>query len=190
DTYYIDAAGDRVTETLTGGVDLVHASATHTLGGYVDNLTLEGIANLNGTGNALNNVMTGNAGNNQLRGVVGNDTLDGGAGRDVLTGGAGADVFKFSAATAYIGAPDTVADFSTRLGDSIDISDLLTGYDPLSATLGEFVDFRTVGRTTQLWVDADGSGTGAEFVQIATLNKVTNLTDEDAAVASHFLKIG
>ena len=35
---------------------------------------------INGTGNALNNVITGNYGNNVLDGGLGNDTLNGGYG--------------------------------------------------------------------------------------------------------------
>jgi serralysin len=50
----------------------------------VDNLTLTGAADLNGTGNALANTILGNSGKN---------VLDGGAGADVLRGGAGNDVF-------------------------------------------------------------------------------------------------
>ncbi|MEO7861006.1 MAG: furin, partial [Nitrospirales bacterium] len=47
---------------------------TYTLGSNVENLTLTGTANLNGTGNTLNNVLTGNSGANVLTGGAGNDT--------------------------------------------------------------------------------------------------------------------
>ncbi len=40
----------------------------------MENALLTGTANLNLTGNALNNVLTGNAGNNTLSGGAGNDT--------------------------------------------------------------------------------------------------------------------
>jgi Ca2+-binding RTX toxin-like protein len=56
----------------------------------VENLTLSsGAGNINGAGNALDNVITGNEGNN------------------VLTGGAGADTFVF----APNFGKDTIADF-------------------------------------------------------------------------------
>src|SRR5262249_49839390 len=56
-----------------------------------ENLTLLGTAAIDGTGNALDNVIQGNSGNNVLRGLDGNDTLTGGGGDDTLDGGAGAD---------------------------------------------------------------------------------------------------
>src|SRR5262249_48879904 len=57
----------------------------------LENLTLTGAANLNGTGNDLANVIIGNDGNNTLSGLGGNDTLAGGLGNDTLNGGLGND---------------------------------------------------------------------------------------------------
>ena len=84
DTYIVDDAGDTVTEALNEGTDLVQSSLSYTLGANVDNLTLTGSANINGTGNGDANVITGNSGNN---------TLDGGAGADTMTGGLGNDSY-------------------------------------------------------------------------------------------------
>ncbi|MGB8920079.1 MAG: calcium-binding protein, partial [Pseudomonas sp.] len=72
------------TSTLLTEIDTVNATLDWTLGANLENLVLRGSDNLNGTGNALNNVITGNAGNN---------ILDGGAGIDTLTGGAGDDTY-------------------------------------------------------------------------------------------------
>jgi Ca2+-binding RTX toxin-like protein len=95
DTYYVDNAGDVVTELAGGGVDTMHSSvsqSTLNAGGKlnVENLTLVGTA-VTGTGNALNNTITGNNGVNQLTGLGGNDTVRGLAGIDVLYGGTGND---------------------------------------------------------------------------------------------------
>jgi len=98
DSYKDDTLRDWVVETnpdtLTGGIDLVISSISHTLGNHVENLTLNtsqavADANINGTGNSLTNRITGNAGNNQLDGGGGADTLLGGAGNDILNGGSG-----------------------------------------------------------------------------------------------------
>ncbi|WP_341930082.1 calcium-binding protein, partial [Methyloversatilis discipulorum] len=130
DTYVVDDAGDVVIETAVkgSGVDLVRASVDYTLTANVENLTLEGGA-LEGTGNALANVITGNSGNNVLSGGLGDDVLLGGAGNDALlggagndwlsggdglntlTGGTGEDVFYFDAAPVP-GTLQTIADFS------------------------------------------------------------------------------
>ena len=55
DTYLVDDAGDTVTENLNSGIDLVKSSVSYTLGDNVENLTLTGTANINGTGNIANN---------------------------------------------------------------------------------------------------------------------------------------
>ena len=103
DTYVIDQAGDIVTELVNAGIDTIQSSITYSLldtdaagtnGGNVENLTLTGIANINGIGNAFNNIISGNAGNNILDSLAGNDSLDGGDGDDTLNGGLGNDTLK------------------------------------------------------------------------------------------------
>lgn len=91
DTYIIDAVGDVAIELEGGGTDTLNTIFTTTLSSVFENLILSGTANLNGTGNALDNVLTGNAGDNLLAGSTGNDTLIGGAGNDILDGGAHTD---------------------------------------------------------------------------------------------------
>ncbi len=57
DTYTVDNAGDLVTEALNEGIDKVFSSINYTLTDNVENLELTGIADLSGTGNALNNIL-------------------------------------------------------------------------------------------------------------------------------------
>ena len=74
DIYTVDSAGDVVIEALNAGIDLVQSTAaTFTLGANVENLTLTDLADINGNGNALANVLTGNSGVNILTGGAGND---------------------------------------------------------------------------------------------------------------------
>jgi len=91
DIYVVDDAGDTVAEQANGGYDIVRSSVTHTLSAEVERLELTGSAAIDGTGNALDNVLMGNGGDNQLDGGDGNDTLFGDSGSDTLIGGAGDD---------------------------------------------------------------------------------------------------
>ncbi|MCC5638376.1 S8 family serine peptidase [Nostoc sp. CHAB 5844] len=59
------------TVTIT---DTLQSSSTITLPTGVENLTLIGTGNINGTGNSGNNILQGNRGNNTLNGSTGNDT--------------------------------------------------------------------------------------------------------------------
>jgi Ca2+-binding RTX toxin-like protein len=116
DTYYVDSAGDVVTEQSLQGTDTVHSTISYTLTANVENGTLDGTDSINLTGNSLANLLIGNSGDNFLYGLGGNDTLNGGAGNDTLrggvgidtlTGGSGSDIFQFE----RNGGNDKVTDF-------------------------------------------------------------------------------
>ncbi len=89
DTYVVDSTSDVVTEAANEGTDLVQSSVTYTLSANVENLTLTATTAINGTGNALDNVLTGGSGVNVLTGGAGNDTYVVGTGDSTIevTGG-------------------------------------------------------------------------------------------------------
>ena len=83
DVYGVDSAEDAVVELVDGGIDTVEASISWVLGDELEHLTLTGMADISGTGNAADNRITGNDGRNRLVGGGGNDILAGGRGDDI-----------------------------------------------------------------------------------------------------------
>ena len=111
DVYVVDTTTDTIIEKANEGTDTVKSSVTYTLGDNLENLTLTGVAAINGTGNANNNTLTGNSGNN---------TLNGGLGADTLTGGTGSDTFVFQFGQSPVLGADRITDFAIGT-DKIDL---------------------------------------------------------------------
>ncbi|MCL4677702.1 MAG: type I secretion C-terminal target domain-containing protein [Alphaproteobacteria bacterium] len=176
-------AGDGDDQVHGGsGVDTIEGNVGNdTLRGYNGSDTIDG-----GDGNDLiyggsqDDILIGGAGNDQLFGDNDNDILIGGLGADELTGGNGSDIFRFVEGEAF-DAVDTIKDFNTTY-DSIDVADLLEGFDPLTDAITDFVQITTSGSDSLVAVDADGGGDN--FIQIAVILNKTGLTDEAALVAS------
>ena len=168
DTYFVDNTGDTAAESFNdalGGVDIVFSTVNHgPLGFGIENLTLQGAGNINGTGNGNANIILGNTGNNSLSGAGGNDTITGGNGNDVLTGGAGADVltgsagndrFDFNAVTesGALVAGANVPAFAVR--------DLINGFAGAGAAGGDLIDLETI--------DAVPGGADTDFVFLGVI---------------------
>jgi Ca2+-binding RTX toxin-like protein len=169
DTYVVDNAADVVTENAGEGTDVVQSSISYTLTANVENLTLTGSANINGTGNELNNVIIGNAGNNVLSGLAGNDTLTGSGGNDTLDGGVGADTMTGNAGNdVYVvdDAGDIVTENANEGTDTVQSS--------ISYTLTGNVENLTLTGT------ADLNGTGNTLNNALTGNSGNNILDGGA----------
>ena len=102
DTYVIAVSGATIVESAGEGVDTVQAAVNFVLGSNVENLTLSGTANINGTGNSLANIITGNSGNNVLDAAGGADRIYGGDGNDTLIGALGATLIGGTGDDLYI----------------------------------------------------------------------------------------
>ncbi|WP_271254232.1 esterase-like activity of phytase family protein [Pseudanabaena sp. Chao 1811] len=178
DTYIVDNLGDSITEALNQGTDSVKSSVSWTLGENLENLTLTGSANINGTGNSANNVITGNDGNNILSGGFGNDSLTGGLGADILVGGFGND-------TLFLGLNDGATDRVVyNLGDDSDVVNQFTrgiGGDLLQFNGIAAIDVRTVNGNTQFRL-GDGIAGNNNFGSgslLLTLNGVNGFTSSN-----------
>ena len=156
DTYVVDNAGDVVTENASEGTDLVQSSISYTLGADVENLTLTGSSAINGTGNALDNILIGNGLDN---------ILSGGGGADTLTGGAGNDTFIYTDISDSLpGSPDTITDFTSNAGEGSDDQIDLSAIDADTGTAGNQA-FTWNGSFTaaanSLWLAATANSDGS-----------------------------
>jgi Ca2+-binding RTX toxin-like protein len=197
DLYIVDNLGDVIVELPGEGIDTVRSTITFTLGANLENLTLLGTDNINGTGNALDNLIIGNSGNNILNGGLGNDSLQGrvgndrlrggdgddiltgGPGNDTLTGGTGNDIFRFNnpsegidRITDFVVGEDKIVISASNFGGgllagALDPLAFRFGAGPISATTSAHL---FIYNTTNgaLSFDVDGVG-GTARVQIATI---------------------
>ncbi|HPV81916.1 MAG TPA: calcium-binding protein, partial [Nitrospira sp.] len=156
DTYVV-GLGDTIVEAASAGTDTVKSDLSWTLGTNLENLTLTGVAAVNGTGNSLANTLTGNSAANVLSGAAGADTLIGAQGDDL-----------------YI--VDNVGDKVTELvGEGID-----TVQSSVSYTLTANVENLTLTGTSAI----NGTGNGLDNVLAgnSASNRLTGGTGNDTYV--------
>lgn len=132
-------------------------------------------------GDGGNDLLVGSMYDNYFEGGDGNDTLIGMGGNDQMYGGAGDDTFVFKST----GGVATINDFDED-DDILDLSDLLTAFDPLTDLIADFVSFSSWASTT-VTVDRDGTGTAETWINVAYLMDVSLSTNVQDHVNSGML---
>ena len=151
DTYYVDNAGDIVTENANEGVDTVYVfgSLAYMLAANVEK----------GFCTFWAGSLTGNTLDNTLAGSYGSDILDGGAGADTMTGGLGNDTYVVD------DLGDVVTETST-LSSEID-----SVQSSITYTLGANVENLTLTGSAVI------NGTGNELANVLRGNSIANTLD-------------
>jgi Ca2+-binding RTX toxin-like protein len=173
DTYVVDDLTDTVTENASDGSDTVLAGTTYTLPDNTENLTLTGVAAINGTGNDDPNIIAGNnaanilaggGGIDKLSGGGGNDELDGGTGGDILAGGDGNDTY-------YV---DTTSDTVTENTKLVGGNPVQEGTDTVVSTITYKITSQNVENLT-LAGGTNINGTGSDGVNTINGNGGNNI---------------
>jgi trimeric autotransporter adhesin len=204
DLYFLAEIGDTVTELAGQGTDIVLSRlVSYTLAANVENLALD-TGGVNGTGNALGNLIIGNGVDNKLdggsgadvlRGGNGNDSILGGLGFDYLDGGSGNDTLKGGGDVDYLEGGsgkdvmygeagkdgflyriDDPAELATLGGDTI--NGFQTGVDriELSDLLDEFgISAANAFSGGFVALTKDGSNTLVQFDQNGGANSLITL---------------
>ena len=154
DIYILDA-GDSVIELSGQGTDTIQSAVTYTLGSNLENLTLIGIAAIDGTGNGLSNTLVGNSAAN---------TLNGGTGADAMSGGAGDDTYIVD------NSGDTVTEYANGGSDTLQSS--------LTYTLSANVENLMLTGTSAI------NGTGNTLNNVLTGNTGANVLNGGAGADS------
>ena len=156
DIYVVDDGADRIVESADEGTDTVRTSVSFTLATHLENLELTGDADINGTGNAVDNILRGNRGDNRLDGAQGADQMHGGGGND--------SYFVDHMGDQAIEAPDSGFD---RVFASVDFSlganvERLELVGPALNATGNSADNELIGNTldNRLY-----GGAGNDFLQ-------------------------
>ncbi len=174
--------------TGNGTSDLIASNATaHVMLGYGGDDTLQG--------NGGNDTMHGGAGADTLEGGddddfmhggIGDDLLYGEDGLDTLFGGSGSDTFFLEDTTAFNDI-DVIKDFDVATDDDVlDISDILdnTSYVHGTDDIEDWLEITDSGSDSVVKIDTTGAGSFGAGTQVATLEGITGLTDEQALVTS------
>ncbi|MFM6439805.1 MAG: bluetail domain-containing putative surface protein, partial [Microcystis panniformis] len=181
DIYIVDSTTDTIKEGANEGTDTIESSVTYTIAALanVENLTLTGTADINGTVNEVNKLITGNRVNNNLNVGAGLDTLTGGTGNDN-------DVFLFQFSQSTVANPDRITDFAIG-SDKIDLLSATGGVLPAPAAFSRAANSAATTLTNvvnAVFTDANGALAGNQALGIngAALVQVTT-----AGIAGNYI---
>ncbi|KPY54976.1 PsmE [Pseudomonas syringae pv. rhaphiolepidis] len=187
DIYVVDNALDTVTESndSPSQVDTVVSSVSWQLGANVENLLLTGVSAINGTGNALKNVITGNASNNILGGAAGADLLTGGDGSDSYYVDDAADRVVETNADQQVGGIDTVYSSlaSYTLGANLE-NIVINGTGAANATGNALDNLIYAGAGDNVMDGRDGNDTVSYLFATAGVTVALNTSAQQATGGS------
>lgn len=175
-------AGWEVFERLENGESASHASwdRDDTIAyilSHAAELSAESLDAQNHGRSGGNDIIHAGAGDDLVFGQEGNDLIHGGAGHDTIYGGSGTDTFVYQSLTE---GTDTIKDFHISEGDRIDLSAILTAFDPLTDDISHFVIATEDAGNTVISVDVTGAGGASGSTLLVTLEGVTGLDLEHA----------
>ncbi|WP_213073887.1 Ig-like domain-containing protein [Acinetobacter sp. WCHAc060025] len=199
---YIDGGiGDDILNGGEGNDTILGGDGVDTIYGGIGNDYIDGgIGNDILNGDEGNDTIFGGDGNDTINGGAGNDIIHGGRGNDTITGGTGSDtvildLLSNTDATGGNGL-DTWKDFSLSDGDKIDISSLLTNFDPKTSNIKDFISLSNVGGTVTISLDRDGVIKNSFGQDVSTYkpaqllileNQSTTLKLDDLLNGNHFI---
>jgi len=184
DRYFVDNAGDVITEYGGEGSDVVYTSVSYTLTAGAD---VEFMATANSAGTEAID-LTGNSSGNVLYGNEGTNVINGGGGNDQLFGLGGLDRYLFDTALDAVTNVDEIPNFGVA-ADTIVLENTIFGAFAAGPLAAERFIVGTVAleandnviydsTTGALLYDSDGNGAGAA-VQFAELAPGLALTEND-----------
>jgi Ca2+-binding RTX toxin-like protein len=130
DNYYVNNAGDTITESTNQGVDVIYSAVSYTLPANVETVVLTGSANINATGNSQGGSLYGNSGNNVLNDGGGISYMVGGQGNDTYYVNNAGDII---AETLNAGVDMVYSNVSYTLSANVEAL-VLTGSANINAT--------------------------------------------------------
>ncbi len=103
------------------------------------------------------------------------------------TGTTGYDLFEFDS-LPISGQHYDINNFDIE-NDTLDLSSLIEGFDPVTKAINDFIEVTASGSDTTLRIDQDGRGTTHDWKQVAVIHDVSGLHDEQSLLNSGTINI-